>query len=99
MTSSPTARSLMRSIKDLGDLVIDVGFQQRQTHLAQGLPHLGLGELAVAFQLLEDGVNLSDSRSNIFSFEFRVFSFLFLTLLGHAFYTCQSTLESYLFPL
>ena len=40
----------------LGDLIVDVGFQQRQAHLAQGLAHLGLGELAPAFELLEDGV-------------------------------------------
>ncbi len=42
----------------LGDLIIDVGFEKRQAHLAQGLPHLGLGELAPAFELLEDGVQL-----------------------------------------
>ena len=42
--------------KRLGDLVVDVGLEQRQAHLAQGLAHLGLVELAPAFQLLEDGV-------------------------------------------
>ena len=40
----------------LGDLVVDVGFKQRQAHLAEGLPNLSLGELAPAFQLLEYGV-------------------------------------------
>jgi hypothetical protein len=30
--------------------------EQRQAHLAQGLLHLGLGELAPAFELLKDGV-------------------------------------------
>jgi len=38
----------------LGDFVVDVGLQQGQAHLPQGLLHLGLGELAVALQLLED---------------------------------------------
>ena len=40
----------------LGDLIVDVGFKQSQAHLAQGLAHLGLIELAPAFQLLEDGL-------------------------------------------
>ncbi len=38
----------------LGDLVIDVGLQQGQPHLPQGLPHLGLGEVPLAFELLKD---------------------------------------------
>ncbi len=42
--------------KGLGDLVVDVGFEQGQADLAQGLAHLGLVELAPAFELLEDGV-------------------------------------------
>jgi hypothetical protein len=42
--------------KGLGDLIIDVGFQKRQAHLAQGFLHLGLVQLAPAFELLEDDV-------------------------------------------
>jgi len=38
----------------LGNLVIDVGFQQRHTHLAQGIGDVALSQLAVAAQVLEN---------------------------------------------
>ncbi len=63
--------------EDLGHLVVDVGLQQGQAHLAQGLAHLGLAELAVAFQAFEDlGQFVGESvkhLNTVFRFWFFVF--------------------------
>ncbi len=47
------ARSETLATEVLGDLVVDVGFQQGHPHLAHGGFDVGLGQLAVAAQLFE----------------------------------------------
>ena len=44
--SSPASRSLQRGGEVLDDLEVDVGLEQREAHLAQGLVDVVLGELA-----------------------------------------------------
>ena len=39
--------------KIAGDLEIDVGFQQRQPHLAQGIADIGLGDFAQTAQIFD----------------------------------------------
>ena len=57
-TSSPIAFSFTRATKALRDLVIDIGLEEREPHLAHGVADVRLADRAVSAQILENILKL-----------------------------------------